>query len=102
MIAATPIVNVTNVSGIFDFSPRHILAELAERFHAESERLGRQAWIIGESDLNDVRVIQPRSAGGLQMDSYQSLLKVFLAERINEERTRKSGDGSSISRKRAG
>jgi len=57
------------IHGIFDFSARHILAELAERFHAEAERLGRQAWIIAESDLNDVRVIQPRSAGGLQLDA---------------------------------
>ncbi|HEY6392698.1 MAG TPA: malto-oligosyltrehalose trehalohydrolase [Bryobacteraceae bacterium] len=57
------------IHGIFDFSARHILAELAERFHAEAERLGRQAWIIAESDLNDVRVIQPRSTGGLQLDA---------------------------------
>jgi predicted DNA binding CopG/RHH family protein len=33
---------------------------------------------------------------------YQSLLKVFLAERINEERTGKSGERRSSSRKRAG
>jgi maltooligosyltrehalose trehalohydrolase len=57
------------IHGIFDFSARHILAELADRFHAEAERLGRQAWIIAESDLNDVRVIQPRSIGGLQLDA---------------------------------
>jgi maltooligosyltrehalose trehalohydrolase len=57
------------IHGIFDFSARHILAELAERFHIEAERLGRQAWVIAESDLNDVRVIQPRSAGGLQLDA---------------------------------
>jgi len=57
------------IHGIFDFSARHILAELAERFHAAAERLGRQAWIIAESDLNDVRVIQPRAAGGLQLDA---------------------------------
>jgi maltooligosyltrehalose trehalohydrolase len=57
------------IHGIFDFSARHILAELAERFHEEAGRLGRQAWVIAESDLNDVRVIQPRSAGGLQLDA---------------------------------
>ncbi len=33
---------------------------------------------------------------------YQSLLKVFLAERIKEERTGKRGERSSSSRKRAG
>jgi len=32
---------------------------------------------------------------------YQSLLKVFLADRINEERTNKNGEKSSTSRKRA-
>ncbi len=57
------------IHGIFDFSARHILADLAERFHDEAERLGRQAWVIAESDLNDVRVIQPRQAGGLQLDA---------------------------------
>jgi predicted DNA binding CopG/RHH family protein len=32
---------------------------------------------------------------------YQSLLKVFLADRINEERKAKNGEGTSPSRKRA-
>src|SRR5712664_3829068 len=41
------------IHGIFDFSARHILAELAERFHQEADWLGRQAWVIAESDLND-------------------------------------------------
>jgi maltooligosyltrehalose trehalohydrolase len=57
------------IHGIYDFSARHILAEMSERFHAEAGQLGRQAWVIAESDLNDVRVIQPRSAGGLQLDA---------------------------------
>jgi maltooligosyltrehalose trehalohydrolase len=57
------------IHGIFDFSAWHVLAELGDRFHEEAERLGRQAWVIAESDLNDVRVIQPRTVGGLQMDA---------------------------------
>ncbi|HEV2687315.1 MAG TPA: malto-oligosyltrehalose trehalohydrolase [Bryobacteraceae bacterium] len=57
------------IHGIFDFSAQHILAELGERFHAQAERLGRQAWIIAESDLNDVRVIQSRSEGGYGLDA---------------------------------
>jgi predicted DNA binding CopG/RHH family protein len=32
---------------------------------------------------------------------YQSLLKVFLAERISDERARQNGEGSPTSRKRA-
>ena len=57
------------IHGMFDFSAVHILAELAERFHQQAERLGRQAWVIAESDLNDVRVIRPRSVGGYALDA---------------------------------
>jgi len=57
------------IHGIFDFSARHVLAELASRFQEQSARLGRQAWVIAESDLNDVRVIQPRAMGGHQLDA---------------------------------
>ena len=57
------------IHGIFDFSAYHILAELRDRFHAEARRLGRQAFLIAESDLNDVRVIQPRSNGGFGLDA---------------------------------
>ena len=54
---------------IFDSSAHHILAEISERFHEQAERLGRQAWIIAESDLNDVRVIRPRSVAGYGFDA---------------------------------
>ena len=57
------------IHGIFDFSALHILAELGQAFHCQAEQLGRRAWIIAESDLNDVRVIQPRSVGGLGLDA---------------------------------
>jgi maltooligosyltrehalose trehalohydrolase len=57
------------VHAIFDFSARHILDELAASFHAEAPRLGRQAWIIAESDLNDVRLINPHCAGGYEVDA---------------------------------
>jgi maltooligosyltrehalose trehalohydrolase len=53
------------IHGIFDFSALHILAELRDRFHEQAAHLGRQAWIIAESDLNDVRVLNPRAIGGL-------------------------------------
>ena len=45
------------IHGIFDFSARHILSELRDRFHEQAARLGREAWVIAESDLNDVRVL---------------------------------------------
>lgn len=57
------------IHGIYDFSTFHILAELAERFHEQAAYLGRQAWLIAESDLNDVRVLQPRSSGGYGLDA---------------------------------
>jgi maltooligosyltrehalose trehalohydrolase len=57
------------IHGIFDFSALHILAELRDRFHEQAAHLGRQAWIIAESDLNDVRVLNPRAIGGLGMDA---------------------------------
>lgn len=57
------------IHGIFDFSALHILAELRDRFHQQAAQLGRQAWIIAESDLNDVRVLNPRAIGGLALDA---------------------------------
>jgi len=54
---------------IFDFSALHILAELRDRFHEQAAHLGRRAWIIAESDLNDVRVLNPRAMGGLGLDA---------------------------------
>ncbi len=54
---------------IFDFSALHILSELRDRFHHQASHLGRQAWIIAESDLNDVRVLNPRAIGGLGIDA---------------------------------
>src|SRR5579862_716345 len=52
------------VHSILDFSARHVLAELSEQFHAEAAKLGRQAFLIAESDLDDVRVIETVSKGG--------------------------------------
>jgi maltooligosyltrehalose trehalohydrolase len=57
------------VHGIFDFSARHILEELTEAFHQQARRLGRTAWIIAESDLDDVRIISPKSLGGYGVDA---------------------------------
>jgi maltooligosyltrehalose trehalohydrolase len=57
------------IHSIFDSSALHILAELRDRFHEQATHLGRQAWIIAESDLNDVRVLNPRAMGGLGLDA---------------------------------
>jgi maltooligosyltrehalose trehalohydrolase len=60
------------IHGIFDFGARHVLAEIAEAFAAESARLGRRAWLVAESDLNDPRVIRPAASGGLGLDAQWS------------------------------
>jgi maltooligosyltrehalose trehalohydrolase len=49
-----------------------VLAELADAFHAEAARLGRKAWLIAESDLNDPRVIRTAEAGGHGLDAQWS------------------------------
>jgi len=60
------------IQGIYDFSARPILQEIADAFAAEAARLGRAAWLIAESDLNDPRVIRPKDMGGLGLDAQWS------------------------------
>jgi maltooligosyltrehalose trehalohydrolase len=75
------------IHGIFDLSAFHILSELRDRFHQEAARLGRRAFIIAESDQNDVRTIQPRSRGGNGLDAqwhdefHHSLISVLTPAR---------------------
>lgn len=57
------------VHGIFDFSARHILAELAEAVHALSAAMGRPAYVIAESDLNDPRLVTAPRLGGYGLDA---------------------------------
>ena len=60
------------IHGIFDLGARHILDEMRESFHAQAAALGKRAWLIAESDLNDVRVIRTPEQGGLGMDAQWS------------------------------
>ena len=57
---------------IIDISPQHLLAEIATRFRAQARALGRMAWTIAESDLNDVRVIKSETDGGYGLDAQWS------------------------------
>jgi len=57
------------IHGIYDFSARHILQELAETVHLQGAALGRRVHVIAESDLNDVRVIKPSESGGYGLDA---------------------------------
>lgn len=57
------------IHGIFDFSARHILFDIREAVHREARRLDRHIVVIAESDLNDVRVIDPPGRGGYGLDA---------------------------------
>lgn len=57
------------IHGIFDFSPRHILRDIAESVHRQASLLGRQALVIGESDLNDPRIVRATDACGYGLDA---------------------------------
>ena len=60
------------IHGIFDFGATHILAELTERVHDTASQLGRRALVIGESDLNDPRLVRSPERGGLGLDAQWS------------------------------
>jgi maltooligosyltrehalose trehalohydrolase len=60
---------VDAIHGIFDMGARHVLRELGEAVHLESGALGRSVYVIPESDLNDVRVINPVELGGHGLDA---------------------------------
>ena len=57
------------VHSILDFGAKHLLAELSEKFHDEAKKLGRKAFLIAESDLDDAKVIRPVADGGWGMDA---------------------------------
>ncbi len=57
------------IHGIYDFSARHILQELAEMVHRQGAALSRKVYVIAESDLNDVRVINSPDTGGYGLDA---------------------------------
>lgn len=60
------------VHAIFDASARPFLRELAEEVEAYNTTNGRKHWLIAESDLNDVRLIQPYASGGCNLDAQWS------------------------------
>jgi maltooligosyltrehalose trehalohydrolase len=57
------------VHAIIDRSAKPFLEELSEAVHRRAEELGRHLYLIGESDLNDPRVVRPSERGGLGLDS---------------------------------
>ena len=57
------------VHAIYDFGARHVLADLADAVRAQGERLGRRVVVIGESDLNDPRVVRAESPQDWGLDA---------------------------------
>ena len=57
------------IHGIYDFGARHFLDQLSESFQHQAQRLKRKACLIAESDLDDVRIINPRAQGGYALDA---------------------------------
>ena len=57
---------------IFDMSATHFIEALKRRTQALEKKLNRPLYLIGESDLNDVRLIRPRKAGGYELDAQWS------------------------------
>ena len=60
------------VHAILDTSALHILEEIAINVERLSAHLGRDLFLIAESDLNDPRLIRPREAGGYGLDAQWS------------------------------
>jgi maltooligosyltrehalose trehalohydrolase len=60
------------VHGIFDFSAKHLLQEIVEEVHAQADKLGRRVVVIGESDLNDPKLIRPIEQFGYGLDGQWS------------------------------
>jgi maltooligosyltrehalose trehalohydrolase len=60
------------VHAILDRSPRHILSEIKKVADEESHRLGRPVHVIAESNLNDVRLLDPPKRGSDGLDAVWS------------------------------
>jgi maltooligosyltrehalose trehalohydrolase len=57
------------VHAFFDRSAVHLLEQLATEVHALAGRLGREVWVIAESDLNDPSLVREVAAGGKGLDA---------------------------------
>jgi len=57
------------VHGIFDFSARPFLVQLAEAVAENGRVTGKKSYLIAESALNDVRLVHPWERGGYGLDA---------------------------------
>ena len=63
---------VDAIHAIYDLGPRHILRAIQETALDAGSRRGWPAFVIGESDLNDPRVLYPQDRGGHGLDAQWS------------------------------
>ncbi|WP_035990613.1 malto-oligosyltrehalose trehalohydrolase [Leptolyngbya sp. KIOST-1] len=57
------------IHAIYDFSAKHVLAELAEEVAKLSDQLGKPLYVTAESDLNDTRIIRSPEQGGFALQA---------------------------------
>ena len=60
------------VQTIYDFSPRHILADIQAAVQREAAAAQRLVHVIAETNQNDVRLVRPREQGGYGLDGVWS------------------------------
>jgi maltooligosyltrehalose trehalohydrolase len=60
------------VHGIFDFSAKHLLEEIADAVHELGTQLGRRVVVIAESDLNDPKLVRSTDEFGYGLDAQWS------------------------------
>ncbi|TVP71426.1 MAG: malto-oligosyltrehalose trehalohydrolase [Leptolyngbya sp. LCM1.Bin17] len=60
------------IHAIYDFSAKHLLADMAEAVAALSAELNKPHYLIAESDLNDSRILRPFDQGGYGLDAQWS------------------------------
>ncbi len=60
------------IHGIVDCNAQPFLSLLAQAVHDFAKQSGRKIYLIAESDLNDVRYIQPTQSGGYGLDAQWS------------------------------
>jgi maltooligosyltrehalose trehalohydrolase len=63
---------VDGVHALVDTSAVHLMEQLSAEVETLSAREGRHLFVIGESDLNDPRLILPREIGGYGVDAQWS------------------------------
>lgn len=56
------------VHALIDDGQPHLLEDLALAVKGLAAQFGKPLWLVAESDLNDVRLVQPRESGGMGLD----------------------------------